>query len=201
MEEWGKSLATLHFLSKTFEPASETRKGWLDTVQFMESVFQKHPGEQLALQELSRVTNWLQSLPTHKDVFGLIHYDFQLDNIFWVEDEEQRFTIIDFDDAIYHWYVLDIVTALDDFIADDNPHSTLMTQSFLNGYCSKMDLDEDVVSQFPQFQRYANLYKFSKIVKSLDYNVIEEMPSWVGGLKAKLVHVADELRQSFQKPW
>lgn len=201
MEEWGKSLASLHFLSKTFEPVSERRASWLDTVQFMENVFQKHPGEQIALQELGRVTNWLQSLPTNKDVFGLIHYDFQLDNIFWEEDKDHRFNIIDFDDALYHWYALDIVTALDDVMDEDNPHSKLLLQSFLNGYRSKMDLDHEVVAQFPQFQRYANLYKFAKIVKSLDYDEIKETPSWFLGLRDKLVRVADELRQGFQKPW
>ncbi|MGA3599441.1 phosphotransferase enzyme family protein [Lysinibacillus agricola] len=201
MEGWGRSLASLHFLSKTFEPVSERRKSWLDTVQFMESVFKKHPGEQIALQELSKVSNWLQSLPTNKDVFGLIHYDFQLDNIFLEENKDHSFNIIDFDDAIYHWYALDIVTALDDFIDDDNPHSKLLIQSFLNGYRSKMDLENDVVAQFPQFQRYANLYKFSRILKSLDYGEINETPSWFVGLRGKLVRVADELRQSFQKPW
>ncbi|GLC89072.1 phosphotransferase enzyme family protein [Lysinibacillus piscis] len=201
MEEWGRSLASLHCLSKTFEPVSEKRKNWLDTVQFMEDVFNKHPAEQTALEELSRVTNWLQSLPTNKDVFGLIHYDFQLDNIFWEENQGPHFNIIDFDDAIYHWYALDIVTALDDFIDDDNPCSPLLIQSFLNGYRSKMDLKNDIVAQFPQFQRYANLYKFSRIIKSLDHDEINEAPSWFPGLKNKLIHVADELRQSFQKPW
>lgn len=64
-----------------------------------------------------------------------------------------------------------------------------------------MDLENDAVAQFPQFQRYANLYKFSKILKSLDYGEITETPSWFVGLRGKLVRVADELRQSFQKPW
>ncbi|ATP40763.1 aminoglycoside phosphotransferase [Solibacillus sp. R5-41] len=201
MEEWGKSLASLHCLSKNFEPLFERRKSWLDTIQFMESVFKKHPGEKIALEELSRVTKWLQSLPNNKDVFGLIHYDFQLDNIFFEEGKGHSFNIIDFDDAIYHWYALDIVTALDDFIDDENAHSKLLIQSFLNGYRSKMFLENDVVAQFPQFQRYANLYKFSKLLRSLDYGEINDIPSWFDELKVKLVRVADELRKSFQKSW
>ncbi|TQR15498.1 phosphotransferase enzyme family protein [Psychrobacillus vulpis] len=201
MKEWGKSLASLHCLSKTFEPVSERRKSWLDTVQFMESVFQKHPKELIALQELCRVTTWLQSIPTGNDVYGLIHYDFQLDNIFFEQNKDHSFNIIDFDDAIYHWYALDIVTALDDFIDDDNPHSKLLIQSFLNGYRSKKVQENDVVAQFPQFQRYANLYKFSKILRSLDYGEINETPPWFDELRVKLVRVADELRQSFQKSW
>jgi len=201
MEEWGKSLGSLHCLSKKFEPGPERRINWLDTVQFMESVFQKHPTELIALEELSRVTTWLHSIPTGNDVYGLIHYDFQLDNIFFKENKNHSFNVIDFDDAIYHWYALDIVTALDDFIDDNNPHSKLLIQSFLNGYRSKMVLEDDVVAQFPQYQRYANLYKFSRLLRSLDYEEINETPPWFDELKVKLVRVTDELRKTFQKSW
>ncbi|MFJ7667618.1 phosphotransferase enzyme family protein [Lysinibacillus sp. NPDC097195] len=199
MEEWGKSLASLHCLSKTYEPVCNKRKSWLDTVQFMESVFKKYPGEELALEELSEITNWLQSLSTDKDVFGLIHYDFQLDNLFFEEDNYPHFNVIDFDDAVYHWYVLDIVTALDDFIGNDDPQSKLLTHSFLNGYRTKMILENDVVAQFQQFQRYANLYKYARLLKTLDYGEINETPLWFDELKKKLVSVADKLRNKFQK--
>ncbi|WP_339212549.1 phosphotransferase [Solibacillus sp. FSL W8-0372] len=197
MEEWGKSLAYLHYLSKTFNPLGEKRKSWIDTVQFMESLFKKHPGEELALQELRKMTNWLQSLSTDQNGFGLIHYDFQLDNLFFERDKDPHFNVIDFDDAIYHWYALDLVTALDDFI--DNPQSKCLIDSFLNGYRTKMDLDDDVVAQFPQFKRYANLYKFARILNSLDYGEINDTPPWFEELKVKLVRVADRLRNNFQQ--
>ena len=197
MEEWGKSLASLHCLSKTYQPVCDRRKNWLDTVQFMEKVFKKHPGEELALQELSELTTWLQSLSTEKDVFGLIHYDFQLDNLLFEEDKEQPyFNVIDFDDAMYHWYALDLVTALDDFIDNDNPQSEVLLQSFLNGYRTKMVLENDTVAQFPQFQRYANLYKYARLLKSLDYGEIKDTPPWFNDLKVKLVHVTDKLRNT-----
>ena len=166
----------------------------------MESVFQKHPTELIALEELSRVTPWLQSIPTGNDVYGLIHYDFQLDNIFFEENENHSFNVIDFDDAMYHWYAIDIVTALDDF-DDDNPHSKLLIQSFLKGYRSKMVLENDVVAQFPQYQRYANLYKFAKLLRTLECEEIHDTPPWFDELKVKLVRVADELRKTFHESW
>lgn len=201
MEEWGKSLGSLHCLAKKFEPESERRISWLDTVQFMESVFQKHPTELVALEELNRVTTWLQSIPTGNDVYGLIHYDFQLDNIFFEENRDHRFNVIDFDDAMYHWYALDIVTALDDIMEGDDPHTKLLIQSFLNGYRSKMILENDVVAQFAYHQRYANLFKFAKLLRSLDYQEINDTPPWFDGLKEKLVRVVDELRKTFLKSW
>lgn len=199
MEEWGKSLASLHCLSKTFEPVNDRRKSWLDTVQFMESVFNKQPEEKLALYELRELTNWLQSLSTDKDVFGLIHYDFQLDNLFFEDGKDPHFNVIDFDDAIYHWYALDLVTALDDFIDNENPQSTLLIASFLKGYRSKMVLENEIVDQFQQFQRYANLYKYARVLNSLDYGEINDTPPWFDELKVKLLHVAHKLKNNFQK--
>lgn len=200
MDIWGKSLASLHCLSKKYEPIGSRRKSWLDTLPFMESVFKNHPGEELALQELREITIWLQSLSTANDVFGLIHYDFQLDNLFFKADKEPYFNVIDFDDAMYYWYALDLVTALDDFIADDNPQSKLMVQSFLNGYRTIMALENDIVAQFAQFQRYANLYKFARLLNCLDYGELNDTPAWFNDLNVKLVHVAEKLRKNFQKP-
>ena len=165
----------------------------------MESVFKKYPGEELALQELNEITNWLHSLSTDKEVFGLIHYDFQLDNLFFEKDKDQHFNVIDFDDAMYHWYSLDLVTALDDFIQDDTPQSKLLIDSFLTGYRTKIALENDIEAQFPQFQRYANLYKYARLLKSLDYGEINDTPPWFDELKVKLVRVADKLKNNFQK--
>jgi Ser/Thr protein kinase RdoA (MazF antagonist) len=202
MEEWGKSLASLHDLSKSYKPVSERRKNWLDTIHFIEKVLQKHPQEREASQELSWVTQWLQSLPITNNVYGLIHYDFELDNIFYQEDNGKHFfNVIDFDDAIYHWFALDIVTALDDFLNNDDSHSELMTKSFLSGYRSITALEHEAVDQFPQFRRFANLYKFSKLLWSLDYSEIDETPPWFNGIQIKLVRVKDELRNNFQESW
>lgn len=46
------------------------------------------------------------------------------------EEKRNCFNVIDFDDAIYHWYAIDIVTALDDFIGEENPSSKVLMQSF-----------------------------------------------------------------------
>jgi Ser/Thr protein kinase RdoA (MazF antagonist) len=200
MKEWGKSLASLHCLSRNYEPVFERRKSWVDTIQFMESVLQKHPQEQGAIQELSRLNSWLQSLPTTNNVYGLIHYDFELDNIFYEKNDDHCFNVIDFDDAIYHWYALDIVTALDDFF-DNNIHSELLIHSFLNGYRSINALENEAISHFPRFRRFANLYKFARLLSSLDYGEIDEIPTWFDELRVKLVRVTDELRLGFHEPW
>ena len=54
----------------------------------------------------------LAKLPSDHGIYGLIHYDFETDNVFY-EQETGQFYPIDFDDAVYHWYVQDIERALD----------------------------------------------------------------------------------------
>ena len=74
-----------------------------------------------------------------------------------------------------------------------------MIQSFLDGYRTKVVLENDTVAQFLQFQKYANLYKFARLLNSLDYGELNDTPDWFDGLKIKLVSVADKLRGNFQK--
>lgn len=89
--------------------------------------------------------------------YGLIHYDFQLDNIFY-EENNRAFSVIDFDDAVYSWYAHDIVTALDDFLGDDMMNlDHYQVKSFLKGYCSVIPLSNEDINPFPYFQRLMKL--------------------------------------------
>lgn len=69
----------------------------------------------------------------------------------------------------------------------------------MNGYSSVAPIENDVVNQFQQFQRYAKLYKFARLLSSLDYGEINDKPTWLDELRGKLIRVSDELRKSFQK--
>lgn len=60
-----------------------------------------------------------------------------------------------------------------------------------------MILANDVVAQFPQFQRFVHLYKYARLLKSLDYGEINDTPPWFDELKVNLVCVAEKLRNNF----
>lgn len=201
-ENWGRSLATLHTLSKLYVPAHVRRKSWQDILQDIENVLRKHPQEHDAMEELKRLTQWLQSLPTSEESFGLIHYDFQLDNVFF-DESKQGFEVIDFDDAMYHWYAMDIITTLADLYDNQDSHSAQCIQDFLNGYRSIMAVDDEEISLLPKFKRFDHLYGFSRLLWSLENSdtVIEDAPSWYEGLKIKFNSVIETRRQGFRKPW
>jgi len=60
---------------------------------------------------MGAITTWAELLDRTRDNFGLIHFDFELDNLCW---EDALIQMLDFDDCAYHWYAADITYALRD---------------------------------------------------------------------------------------
>lgn len=197
-EDWGKSLASLHQLSELYDSSSNRQWDWKGILQKINTILQAYPNEKEARQELNTLTLYLQSLPISNRNYGLIHYDFQLDNLFY-EDKHRSFNVIDFDDAVYSWYAHDIVTALDDFLDDDMNVDHSPVKSFLQGYRSIRPLSEEDVRTFPYFQRFMKLYQFSKLLWTLEGSDIVDAPQWLDDLKIKLVRARDRLRDGFQE--
>ncbi|MFB5266885.1 phosphotransferase enzyme family protein [Paenibacillus enshidis] len=197
-EDWGRSLASLHQLSKVYEPSDTKRSNWQDILRKIDAMLQRYPDEQEAIEELGRLTEWLQTFPISNSNYGLIHYDFQLDNIFY-KSNNRSFSVIDFDDAVYSWYAHDIITALDDFLGDDMNLDNPQVKSFLKGYCSVIPLSNEDINQFPYFQRFMKLYRFSNLLWSLEGSEITDAPKWLNDIKLKLARVRDEFRQGFRE--
>ncbi|WP_046226130.1 phosphotransferase enzyme family protein [Paenibacillus dauci] len=195
-EDWGRSLATLHQLAMSYQPDQVTRWSWQDILQNIDTVLQAHPDEKEAVEELRILTAQLHSLPISSNNFGLIHYDFQLDNLFY-QEERRLFTVIDFDDAFYSWYVQDLVTALDDFLDDDMNLDHSQVKSFLQEYRLVRPLSDEDMRALPYLQRFMKLYQFSKLLWSLEGSDIVDAPEWLEDLKIKLARARDRLRQGF----
>ncbi|MBS4198173.1 phosphotransferase [Bacillus sp. FJAT-49732] len=194
-EEWGRSLAKLHSLSRLYNPIGVKRKSWRDMLNMIEDVIQTYPDEHEAKVELENLTLWLENLPTSPETFGLIHYDFQLDNIFY-KKSRHSFEVIDFDDSMYHWFAMDIVMALADLYENDN---FPLINSFIKGYTSVIHLEDEVFSHFLNFQRLGKLYRFARIKRSLKNSEMADAPSWYEPLRAKLISILDNARSEFHK--
>ncbi|WP_152394906.1 phosphotransferase enzyme family protein [Paenibacillus guangzhouensis] len=186
--EWGRSLGELHTHASAFNPSGEKRHDWSDILHSIEETLQKYPDEIEAITELEQLTEWMQTLPCTANDYGLIHYDFQIDNICWDAASEQ-FHVFDFDDAHYHWFVMDIVSALMDFMEQDTQASQAKIELFLKGYRSVRILNYDLVMQFPYFLRYSRLYGYIRVLRSLEHSDIapSEAPAWYEGLRTKLI--------------
>jgi Ser/Thr protein kinase RdoA (MazF antagonist) len=197
---WGKALGELHRLSMKYKPAGPVRGSWKDRLEFIRKVLSDFPEESAAEQELEQLKAWLDSLPAAPENYGLIHYDFQQDNVF-LDPVSGQYNIIDFDDAQYHWYVMDISAALEDVgeLPDDRVEAG--RRCFFAGYRSVCAIDEVLFQQLPLFQRYADMYRFARIMRSLKDSDVENPPEWLIQLKPRLQGRCDSLRKGFERPW
>ncbi|KAB3539025.1 phosphotransferase [Alkaliphilus pronyensis] len=200
LEGWGKALASFHSLSMSFQPKEYVRKSWKDKLKLTADILKDFPNEKNALEELYRIKEWLSSLPITNENYGLIHYDFELDNIFWNE-EFKKFTIIDFDDSMYHWYAMDIAYALRDLYELEECKKKEGLQVFLKGYCSVKTIKEEYIELLPKFKRFGDLITFAKLLRSLKDSDFSQEPVWLDKLRPKLLNKCQELRDGFIEEW
>ena len=136
------------------------------------------------LTALDEVQKELSLLPTNKAVFGLIHYDFEPDNVLY-DEESDSFGVIDPDDAIRCWYALDVVRAIDamDDVVED--HVDEAVSAFLNGYRSKRTLTEAQAETMPLMRKLVMLQEYATILHVLHEELPDE-PDWMREVRNKL---------------
>jgi Ser/Thr protein kinase RdoA (MazF antagonist) len=182
---WGRSLGILHKLSSEYRPVNNIRKDWKQTMDWMDAVLSEFPEETAAKNELDVVKALLSKLPVSKENFGLIHYDFETDNVFYNETDK-TFNPIDFDDAVYHWYAMDIEQALDSMKEElEVDKIETAVNSFIQGYRSEFDIYDAMLELLPLFRRYGDLYSYVRVLRSLKEKWNHE-PEWMVDLRAKL---------------
>lgn len=172
-EAWGRALGEFHNLTREFKPTNR-RRSYPDWLEGFESGFRRW-GEEEALAELQQVKEELAKFQVTEVNFGLVHYDFQYENTFWNE-EEQTFYVIDFDDAHYHFYVLDLLTALADLEEEGPENSQECSEAFYAGYKAVSPWDENVWAQRESLQRYSTLMTFYRVMYSLEDSDFESDP-------------------------
>ncbi|GER90064.1 hypothetical protein KDW_42260 [Dictyobacter vulcani] len=191
-EVWGEALGGLHHASASC--SSIQRASSFDHLSKSKELLSVQ--EQAAHKELVRLTHWLEALPKTDANYGLIHFDFELDNLIWNGD---RIQIIDFDGSIASWYVADIAFALRDLFNDDIDLSNKHFLAFIKGYRKKMDVSQQDLSQIPMFFRLHNLETFITLQMAMDIEEgnSQKNPQWIMDLLHKLERKAEQYRESF----
>lgn len=192
----GKYLGKLHKLSSVYKPDTRSRWSYEDVLRWIEKVLSNFENEVKAMQEVKELRSYLTKLPQNHKTFGLIHYDFELDNIFY-DQTTDTLSIIDFDDAMYHWYAMDIEQALDSImneISCDNYF--VMKDIFIEGYREEFYVSDEMLSYMPIFRRFANLYGYVRILLSSS-EVWDNEPKWLVDLRDKLTLAMNQRSKSF----
>lgn len=137
---WGAALGALHAALERYPGASSARRPtWRDHLELVAKCL---PDESPALQEeLADVNSEVAALPQPGDTYGLVHYDFELDNLVWRDD---LIGILDMDDCSYLWYAADIVFALGDLFEENIDGDDGRFLAFIKGYSEHRPADEQL---------------------------------------------------------
>ncbi|WP_245585967.1 phosphotransferase enzyme family protein [Paenibacillus pinihumi] len=182
---YGQALGQLHRLSSEYVPGNHRRWSHLDVLHWIEDILVGFPNEKAAKTEARLLRDFFATIPATKANYGLIHYDFEYDNVFY--DEATRSChVIDFDDAMYHWYALDIANALDSLqdLIDPQAYAD-KKQLFMEGYAAEYPLADEHADIMPACRRFASLYGYARTLHSTAEQWLHE-PEWMVHLRARL---------------
>ena len=185
MFAYGASLGQLHQLSSTYSSPKTKRWSHADVFNWIEETLRNLAIETPPLDELEILREQFSTLPINQKNYGLIHYDFEPDNVFY-DDSTKSCSVIDYDDAMYHWYVMDIVQALHSLKSEIAEHEFPHAQAvFLEGYRSRFNIDDNLFTAAPVFRRFANLYQYARVARAM-HEHWENEPEWMVELRTKL---------------
>ncbi|HMD82583.1 MAG TPA: phosphotransferase, partial [Anaerolineales bacterium] len=182
---FGSALGQLHKLSSQYANPANRRWTHAEVLAWIEETLTNISKEAAALQELVYLREKLSQLPINSENYGLVHYDFELDNVFF-DQQSKSCSVIDFDDAMYHWYLMDIEQALDSLkgeVAESEFEQKKM--HFLEGYKTHFAIDPKLFESRLLFRRFANLYGYTRILRAIQERW-ENEPDWLIQLRVKL---------------
>ena len=193
MTAYGKALGRLHNLSMDYQP--ENRKWsyvdaleWIKKtlVEYQELCPEKAPQLIRMKKEAEAVEQELSKLKQTKETFGLVHYDFEPDNVFYKE-EDNSCQVIDFEDGMYHFFLVDIEQVLDSLSEElEGDAFEQAKKYFLQGYESEKALEPDYEPKCRLMRRFCNLFSYARLVRCIAEEV-PNAPEWMMALRNRLV--------------
>lgn len=181
-EQWGATLGKLHGAMRRYQdPTAPARSAWRDRLTL--ALLAAPHGEPPVQAECEYLTAWLDALPVTATNYGLIHGDFELDNLFW---RNGAVAVLDFDDCSYCWYVADVAFALRDLFEGGVDLNSPSLRAFIRGYTQHAALDEGLIAQLPTWMRLANLFAYAKLMRAMDLVADQDYPEWAASLQVKL---------------
>ena len=187
--EYGAALGRLHTLSQRFTP-SVSKSSYTDVLEVMHDEFAAEDVPEPVRQELVAVSDLLKLLPKTEENFGLVHYDFEPDNVFWDANNHQC-SVIDFDDGMYHWFALDVEQVFDcltEFFEGDVLQKA--KEQFLKGYRTHHAFTLEMEMSMPLMRRFINLYSYARLRHCLS-EPVSEKPEW-------MIHLEKHLRSKMR---
>lgn len=185
---YGAALGRLHALSMAYEPPMR-RRTHMDVLAWTERTLLAYGAPPVLAQICRDTAQQLAALPQTRNTYGPIHYDFEPDNVFW---DGETCHVIDFEDGMLHFYVIDVVQALDEI-------SPAHHAAFMAGYRSACPEAEVQEATFPLMRRFRDLYSCAQLRHCLS-EFPQPQPEWMPALADRLRRRLKTLEAGVAKP-
>lgn len=173
---WGRALALVHRASQTF-PLHPARPDWRDELS---AALRTLPAEEtIVAQILASGLRWLDTLALPDQDYGLLHGDFELDNLIW---DGEQFHALDFDEAAYAWYVVDFAAALQDIWLAGDTSSVTSTERitwFTQGYAALRPLPGGLREALPRVLILVLALKVARLLRAYATTSDGDSPEWL----------------------
>lgn len=181
--EWGRALALVH------DGAAGIDVDLPDAFAELAEVPDRFAEDPALVKAAARLAGRLARLPRDRSRFGVVHGDFELDNLAW---DAGRATAFDFDEAAQSWYAADIAYALRDLTGPDGepePERRHLVHTFVAGYRGVRALDDSDLANLRLFAGAHAACSAVRIARALDSSGADE-PEWRAELRADLTVMA-----------
>ncbi|WP_265522303.1 phosphotransferase enzyme family protein [Oerskovia flava] len=185
---WGRTLASMH------DAAAGLETGLPVAFAELTGVPRWFADDPLLVKAAARLSDRLAVLPRDRARFGVVHGDFELDNLAWDAD---RATAFDFDEAAVSWYAADIAYALRDLTGPDGEPDAArrgLVQAFVAGYRSVRPLDDADLTNLRLFAGAHAACSLVRITHALSTPNHDD-PAWRAELRTRLTAMAHSHRE------
>ncbi|NHJ38476.1 MAG: phosphotransferase [Asgard group archaeon] len=196
INEWGKLTALIHKYSQTFEPNNKRkRRTWTnDIIKTLNWL----PESDFQLKDiLLNLMDEINSFPIDEN-YGLIHFDLELDNILW---NQNQYYVIDFDDAAYYHYIADIAFALEEIRDEKDIFRQKILDNYIKGYTTIKSLPNNWQDQLECYFTLLDILKYARTLHAYDKTNPKNYPQWLTDLYKRHMNSLNEKRMKIIKKW
>ena len=169
-QTYGRLIGRMHRLTKDYAPSDHAwkRPEW-DAAEIQDIVSNLPAGQERVIARYREVLDHVGTLSKGQDDYGLIHFDAHGSNL--LIDEEGRFTLFDFDDCSYGWFIYDIAIVLFYMITNHVDPASVCREfmpHFLAGYRTENRPDPARLQELPWFLKLREIDLYAVIHRSFD---------------------------------
>lgn len=192
----GAALGRLHRLSAMC-PMGVARADAAQSLAWAANVLDAHGAPEHMRRALADTRAAHAALHRTPGTYGGIHFDFELDNIFY-DAADNTCHVIDFDDCMEGFFATDVEKALAAYTEEAPPERLpVLRAAFLDGYGTEHRICWDE-AHIQTVRRFTDLFGYARILYALTPEMPGE-PDWMTGLRLKLKEHLREVEAIFSK--